>query len=120
MPESFGELHGVELFRTGKWAGIEWDESSLDAMASNFVALKETIRPRLTLSGQVDVIALEYPTVQLKVKIDESGKVISVDVIRSSGSNEIDLSCQRAMYAWWIEPAKAADGKAMVTAGVPV
>jgi TonB family protein len=73
----------------------------------------KTIRPRLTLAGQVDVIALEYPTVQLKVKIDESGKVVSVDVIRSSGSNEIDLSCQRAMYAWWIEPAKAADGKAM-------
>jgi hypothetical protein len=73
----------------------------------------KTIRPRLTLAGQVDVLALEYPTLQLKVAIDETGKVVSVDVIRSSGSNEIDLPCQRAMYDWWIEPAKGADGKPM-------
>jgi TonB family protein len=44
------------------------------------------------------------------LQIDESGAVKNVQILRSSGSNEIDLPIQRAMFEWWIEPAKDADG----------
>ncbi len=40
-------------------------------------------------------------------------KVIDVKVLRSSGSNEIDLPTTTAMYKWWIEPAKDKEGKAI-------
>jgi TonB family protein len=47
-----------------------------------------------------------------KVKIDDTGKVTSVDIMKSSGSNNIDLPMRRALYEWWIEPPKDKDGKA--------
>jgi TonB family protein len=70
-----------------------------------------TVRPRLTLAGQLDLVALQYPPVVLKVTIDATGQVTRVDIHRSSGSNEIDLPCQRAMYGWWIEPPRDARGE---------
>jgi len=49
----------------------------------------------------------------MSVSVDETGKVIDVKVIRSSGSNEIDLPTTMAMYKWWIEPARNREGKAV-------
>ena len=66
----------------------------------------KTIRPRLSFAAQADLFALQYPSVILEVKIDSTGKVISVDILKSSGSNEVDLACQMALYDWWIEPPK--------------
>lgn len=71
----------------------------------------KTTRPHLTLAGQYDLAAQAAPRVMLKVKTDETGKVIDVAVIQSSGSNEIDAPCQRAVYDWWFEPPKDASGK---------
>ena len=71
------------------------------------------MRPRLTLAGHYDLAAMQYPSVQLTVRIDATGKVISADILRSSGSNQIDLPCQQAMYDWWIEPPKDEKGKPM-------
>ena len=47
----------------------------------------------------------------LLAKIDKAGKVTDVKVVKSSGSNDIDLPTVVAMYKWWIEPAKDKDGK---------
>lgn len=70
----------------------------------------KTVRPRLSFAAQADLFGLQYPSVILKVKIDSTGKVTSVDILKSSGSNEVDLACQMALYDWWIEPPKDAAG----------
>jgi TonB family protein len=81
------------------------------AIEARFGRKVKTVRPRLTIAGQYDLAALQYPSVQLTVRIDDTGKVTSADILRSSGSNQIDLPCQQAMYEWWIEPPKDKDGK---------
>ncbi|MCC7351468.1 MAG: hypothetical protein IT446_12950 [Phycisphaerales bacterium] len=70
----------------------------------------KTVRPRLSFAAQADLFGLQYPSVILKVKIDSTGKVISVDILKTSGSDEVDLACQMALYDWWIEPPKDAAG----------
>ncbi len=70
-----------------------------------------TVRPRLTLAGQYDLLALADPTVVLRVWIDAAGKVTNVQIEKSSGSNEVDQPCRVALYDWWIEPAKDASGR---------
>jgi TonB family protein len=73
----------------------------------------KSVKPRLSLKGELDAISMAKPVVEMKVSVDETGKVIDVQVLRSSGSNEIDLPTTTAMYKWWIEPAKNKQGKPM-------
>jgi TonB family protein len=73
----------------------------------------KSVKPRLSLKGELDAISIAKPIVEMKVLVDETGKVIDVKVLRSSGSNEIDLPTTTAMYKWWIEPARDKQGKAM-------
>jgi TonB family protein len=47
----------------------------------------------------------------LKLRIDETGKVYSATIFRSSGSNNIDEPVKLAAYSWWFEPAKDQNGK---------
>jgi TonB family protein len=71
----------------------------------------KSVKPRLSLKGELDAISIAKPVVEMSVLVDETGKVIDVKVLRSSGSNEIDLPTTTAMYKWWIEPAKNKQGK---------
>jgi TonB family protein len=73
----------------------------------------KSVKPRLSLKGELDAISIAKPIVEMKVLVDESGRVIDVKVLRSSGSNEIDLPTTTAMYKWWIEPARDRQGKAI-------
>jgi TonB family protein len=73
----------------------------------------KTRRPRIKLAGIIDLSATETPQVILKVAVDETGKVTDVEVLKSSGSNEIDQPCRVAMYDWWFEPKKDTDGHAV-------
>jgi TonB family protein len=73
----------------------------------------KSVKPRLSLKGELDAISIARPIVEMKVLVDETGRVIDVKVLRSSGSNEIDLPTTTAMYKWWIEPAKNKAGKAV-------
>jgi TonB family protein len=73
----------------------------------------KSVKPRLSLKGELDAISIARPIVEMKVSVDETGRVIDVQVLRSSGSNEIDLPTTTAMYKWWIEPAKNKEGKAI-------
>jgi len=45
------------------------------------------------------------------VRFDDTGHVIKVDILRSSGSSLIDQPCQVAVYDWWFEPTKDKEGK---------
>ncbi len=69
------------------------------------------IKPRITTKGQLDMLSIIDPSVILKVSLDATGKVTNVDVLKSSGSNEIDLPAQLALYKSWIEPGKDKAGK---------
>jgi TonB family protein len=73
----------------------------------------KSVKPRLSIKGELDAISIAKPIVEMKVLVDETGKVIDVKVLRSSGSNEIDLPTTTAMYKWWIEPARDKAGKAI-------
>lgn len=66
----------------------------------------KAVKPRLTVKALVDLASLENPAVVMKVSVDETGKVTDVALLRSSGSNEIDLPVMLAMYSWWIEPPR--------------
>lgn len=72
-----------------------------------------TTRPQILVPGLLDEFGLANPTVVLKVNIDATGKVTNVDIFRSSGSNDLDQPCLRAVYDWWFEPAHDAAGKAI-------
>lgn len=72
-----------------------------------------TTRPQILVPGLLDEFGLANPTVVLKVNIDATGNVTNVDVFRSSGSNDLDQPCLRAVYDWWFEPARDASGKAV-------
>jgi len=62
--------------------------------------------PDLTLAGWIDVDNLLHPVVVLRLKIDETGNVTDWQLIHSSGSDSIDLPCERAATTWWFEPRK--------------
>jgi TonB family protein len=71
----------------------------------------KTRKPRLLLAAQVDLMTLQRVQVVLKIDIDETGKVTGVDVVKSSGSNEIDQPTRVAVYEWWFEPKKNSLGQ---------
>jgi TonB family protein len=70
----------------------------------------KTTRIQLGLAGEADAASLVDPTVVLGVTVDALGNVQNVIVLHSSGSNYIDLPCQRAVYNWWFEPSKDKEG----------
>jgi TonB family protein len=71
----------------------------------------KTRRPKIGLAGMVELAQHTAVRVVLKVAVDPTGKVTDVNVLRSSGSNEIDQPCRVAMYEWWFEPRKDAAGQ---------
>jgi TonB family protein len=69
-----------------------------------------TTRIQFDLAAIADFPTLSDPTVVLGVTVDASGNVQDIIVLHSSGSADIDLPCQRAVYNWWFEPGKDKDG----------
>lgn len=67
-------------------------------------------RPKIGVAGVIDLMHSNV-RVTLRVAIDATGKVTKVDVLKSSGSNEIDQPCRVSMYDWWFEPTKDASGR---------
>lgn len=62
--------------------------------------------PRLGPAAVADLSSMENPSVVMELTIDETGNVTDVKIERSSGSDNIDLPCERAAYTWWFEPLK--------------
>lgn len=83
---------GTAEFRPGK-------------VTARFGRKVKTVRPRLSLAGQYDLISAS-PQVVMRVRADETGRVREVKVVQSSGSREVDQPCVLAMYDWWFEPPR--------------
>jgi TonB family protein len=71
----------------------------------------KTTRPQLLVPGLLDTLGVSDPTLQLKIHVDTTGTVTLVNVVRSSGSNDIDQPCVVAVYDWWFEPRVDNKGK---------
>jgi TonB family protein len=92
--ESFPVTHVASRFIAGK----------IEARTGRKMRTREL--PRLGLAAQADLEDLEKPYVVLLLRIDTTGNVTDVKIKRSSGSDNVDLPCQRAAYTWWFEPLK--------------
>lgn len=66
------------------------------------------IRPQFNLRGQMD--NLYGATVSSRVSFDATGKVTDVKILQSSGSTDIDLAVEVALYKWWFEPTTNKQG----------
>ncbi|MGB7157053.1 MAG: TonB family protein [Tepidisphaeraceae bacterium] len=95
--DAFSTLGGIE-FRDGK-------------MESRLGRAFKSVRPRLSLAAQLDLLSISQPRMVLKIGIDAKGNVTAVDVMRSTGSNQVDQPVKVAMYQWWFEPAKGPNGR---------
>lgn len=70
----------------------------------------KAVRPQLSIKGLRDIWDHPDPMVVLKMDIDATGEVINVSIIKSSGSNEIDMPTYLAAFDFWVEPPKDAQG----------
>lgn len=71
------------------------------------------VRPQIGLAAQTALLNLHEPTIVLALTLDEKGNVVSVTILKSSGSKDLDQALKVAAYQWWIEPTKNAAGKAI-------
>lgn len=90
-----------------KAPGAHFHNGKMDARQGRRV---KTTRIDFGLAAQADAYTLGGATVVLGVTVDPTGNVTNVIILRSSGSDNIDLPSQRAVYNWWFEPTKDKDG----------
>jgi TonB family protein len=70
------------------------------------------VHPQFGLGAQTDLLQLRQPVVLiLALHLDETGSVRHVDILQSSGSDNIDEACKTAAYQWKLEPTKDKNGK---------
>jgi hypothetical protein len=92
-----------------KEGAVKFKRGSTDVQ---FGRQHKIIRPRLGLAAQTDMLNLRDPiTLVLALTLDDTGKVIRVEVLKTSGSHNIDQACKVAAYQWWLEPTKDKSGK---------
>jgi TonB family protein len=72
-----------------------------------------TVKPRLGEHALMDWATMGRAIVVMKVSVGEDGRVTNVKVVRSSGSDSMDMETSLAVYRWWIEPKKGPDGVAV-------
>jgi TonB family protein len=77
---------------------------NLDAQAGR--RWKARKLPELSVAGLADLSTMANPYVVLQLTIDETGNVIDVKTIRSSGSVDLDHPSEQAAATWWFEPVK--------------
>jgi TonB family protein len=92
--ESFPVTHVASRFLAGK----------IEARTGRKMRTREL--PRLGLAAQADLENMDRPYVVMMLRIDTTGNVTDVRITHSSGSDNVDLPCQRAAYTWWFEPLK--------------
>lgn len=94
--DPFAKIPAVE-FRDGKVAARDGRQI-------------KPVRPRLSEIAQRDLLGLQFPTILAKVRIDKTGKVTDVTLLRGSGSEAVDQPVYRALWNWWFEPPKDKKG----------
>jgi TonB family protein len=98
---------GFESDPFAKIPGVDFHDGKVEARSGRQV---KPIRPHLSDAGRRDLLAMNFPTVVFKVRIDKTGKVKDVSVIQGSGSEAIDMPVYRALWEWWFEPPKDKKG----------
>jgi len=98
---------GLESDPFSKLPSVEFNAGKVEARSGRQI---KPIRPRLTEAGKRDLLAQQFPTILLKVRIDRTGKVTDVNIIQGSGSEAVDMPVYRAMWEWWFEPPKDKKG----------
>ncbi len=71
--------------------------------------------PHWGLASENDLYAMGELYVALGAHIRPDGSVAQVEVLKSSGSANVDLDCERAVYAGTFEPRKDKDGHPVAT-----
>ncbi|HYE21786.1 MAG TPA: TonB C-terminal domain-containing protein [Tepidisphaeraceae bacterium] len=92
---------GMESDPFSKTPNVEFRDGKVEARNGRKV---KSIRPRLSDAARRDLISLASPSVLAKVRIDKTGKVVDVTVLRGSGSEAVDMPVYRALWEWWFEP----------------
>lgn len=91
-------------------------EASADFASGKTVARfgrkHKIFRPKIEMAGYADMIQMRGSViVVLKLHIDAAGNVEKVEILKSSGSINIDQPTLIAAYRWWFEPAKDSAGR---------
>jgi TonB family protein len=73
----------------------------------------KTTRIDFDIAATTAYLALGGASVTLGVNVDAAGYVQNVVILRSSGSDTIDLPAERAVYNWWFEPTKDKSGRTL-------
>jgi outer membrane biosynthesis protein TonB len=70
--------------------------------------------PRMTLAGETSLLRLSPPVIiVMKINLDAQGNVTRVEIVKSSGSIDIDQPCLVAAYTWWLEPKRDRNNNAV-------
>ncbi len=80
---------------------VEISEGSVEAKLGRKV---KTIRPKLSLAAQLDLLGMQFPKMKLRVRIDNAGKAANVDIIKPTGSATADQETKLAVYQWEFGP----------------
>ncbi|HWE02201.1 MAG TPA: energy transducer TonB [Tepidisphaeraceae bacterium] len=71
----------------------------------------KTTRPHFLPGAVGAFLANPDPVLVLKISVNPNGNVKNVDIVRSTGSIEIDQPCRVAVYDWWFEPSHDKKGR---------
>lgn len=70
------------------------------------------ISPRLEMAAYADLLELRAPVrIVLRLYLAAEGNVIKADIVKSSGSINLDQPTRQAAYKWWFEPSRDSDGR---------
>jgi TonB family protein len=92
---------------TGKDVTVSFVNGSVAAREGRKV---KTVRPHLTDAGYLALMSMQKPQVVLTAKIDQTGKVVHVEIFQSSGSDEVDLPAYQSLWKWEFEPTRDKQG----------
>src|SRR5205823_1225641 len=105
-PAPRGESESVPFSTKGS---IKYKRGSTEIQ---FGRKHKLVLPRLGLGAETDLLNLRRPaSLILALTLDESGKVTRADVLKSSGSKNLDQAFKVAAYEWWLEPTQDKSGK---------
>ena len=95
-----------------KDATVEFHAGRMDARQGLKVQM---YAPHWGLASENDLYAMGDLHVVLGAHVRPDGSVAQVEVLKSSGSPNVDLDCERAVYAGNFEPQKDKDGHPVAT-----
>ncbi|HEX8522173.1 MAG TPA: hypothetical protein VF669_07945 [Tepidisphaeraceae bacterium] len=66
----------------------------------------KTVRPRLSVSSQADLVGLQFPRMKLRVRLDDEGNVVDLNILNSISAS-VDQEVKLAVFKWKFEPRAA-------------